>query len=173
MTITPDTKDWTWVLEQACPECGYDATAVAPTEVAGLLRANLGDWSDILAKPNLAVRPSPEVWSPLEYGCHVRDVLRLFHTRLQLMLADSGVRFENWDQDQTALEDRYDLADPAMVSKELADAGETLAAAFAAVEGEQWSHRGVRSDGAEFTVATFSRYFLHDVVHHVADVRGR
>jgi hypothetical protein len=25
--ITPDTKDWTWVLERACPECGFDPAA--------------------------------------------------------------------------------------------------------------------------------------------------
>ena len=31
--ITPDTKDWTWVLEQACPECGYDAGSVDPSEI--------------------------------------------------------------------------------------------------------------------------------------------
>ena len=30
--------------------------------------------------------------------------------------------------------------------------------------------RGVRSNGAQFTVATFAAYFLHDVEHHVWDV---
>jgi len=24
MPIMPDTKDWTWVLRRACPECGFD-----------------------------------------------------------------------------------------------------------------------------------------------------
>ena len=23
MTIEPDTKDWTWVLDRPCPECGF------------------------------------------------------------------------------------------------------------------------------------------------------
>ena len=27
MSITPDTKDWTWVLERPCPECGFEALA--------------------------------------------------------------------------------------------------------------------------------------------------
>jgi hypothetical protein len=30
---------------------------------------------------------------------------------------------------------------------------------------------GDRSDGSSFTVESFARYFLHDPVHHVADVR--
>jgi hypothetical protein len=24
VTIIPDTKDWTWVLDRPCPECGLD-----------------------------------------------------------------------------------------------------------------------------------------------------
>ena len=37
--ITPDDKDWTWVLESTCPECGFDASACAHTDVADLIRA--------------------------------------------------------------------------------------------------------------------------------------
>jgi hypothetical protein len=49
----------------------------------------------------------------------------------------------------------------------------TIAARFAAVTGDQWSRRGRRSDGAQFTVETFARYFIHDPVHHLYDVTGR
>mgnify|MGYP000205025455 CR=1 FL=1 len=44
--------------------------------------------------------------------------------------------------------------------------------AFDSVTGEQWQRPGRRSDGAVFTVDTFSRYLLHDVVHHGWDVTG-
>ena len=30
MPIVPDDKDWTWVLERPCPECGFDAATVPP-----------------------------------------------------------------------------------------------------------------------------------------------
>ncbi len=36
--IVPDTKDWTWVLERACPECGFDATDFSPHQVASEAR---------------------------------------------------------------------------------------------------------------------------------------
>lgn len=26
-SIVADDKDWTWVIERACPECGFDAGA--------------------------------------------------------------------------------------------------------------------------------------------------
>ena len=40
MPIVPDDKDWTWVLQRPCPECGFDASALAPEGVAPLLRAD-------------------------------------------------------------------------------------------------------------------------------------
>ena len=35
MTIVPDDKNWTWVLERECPECGFDAPAVDVERVGG------------------------------------------------------------------------------------------------------------------------------------------
>jgi hypothetical protein len=89
------------------------------------------------------------------------------------MLTDDAPGFANWDQDVTAVAERYDLQDPAVVAVELAQASEDMAAAFDAVRGEEWERTGVRSDGAQFTVDSFARYFLHDIEHHVWDVTGR
>ncbi len=43
---------------------------------------------------------------------------------------------------------------------------------FEGVDGSQWQRTGRRSDGAEFTVESFARYFIHDPVHHLHDVTG-
>jgi hypothetical protein len=110
------------------------------------------------------------VWSPLEYGCHVRDVCVLFGQRLQLMLTQDDPVFANWDQDQTALERRYWEQRPAAVAAELIAAADTVAAGFAAVHADQWDRPGRRSNGSVFTVDTFARYFLHDLAHHAADI---
>jgi len=40
------------------------------------------------------------------------------------------------------------------------------------VSGDQWQRTGFRSDGAWFTVESFARYFIHDLVHHLYDVTG-
>jgi hypothetical protein len=174
VTLTPDTKDWTWVLERRCDECGFDASTTGHESVAALLRANVERWREILARPadSLRRRTRDDRWSPLEYACHVRDVFRLYNERLALMLRDDDPTFPNWDQDVTAVEERYGEQDPAVVADELADAGERLATSFDAVAGDQWSRTGARSDGARFTVDTFARYFVHDPIHHVWDVTG-
>lgn len=60
-----------------------------------------------------------------------------------------------------------------MVAVAPAAEAEQTAAAFAAVEDSQLDRRGLRSDGSAFTVDTLARYFLHDALHHVWDVRPR
>jgi hypothetical protein len=100
-------------------------------------------------------------------------VYRLFNARLILMLLEDEPTFENWDQDETAIADRYAEQDPDIVAEELAEAAESFSSRLAALEPPQLERRGRRSDGAEFTVATFGQYFLHDVVHHLWDVTGQ
>lgn len=170
--ITPDTKDWTWVLETPCPECGYDAGAVEPDTLGERTRAAIPRWQAVLARPDARTRPRDDAWSPAEYGCHVRDVFSIFDGRLQLMLAEDDPAFANWDQDVTAVEGRYDEQDPAEVAVALAAAGTAIAARFDGVSGAQWERTGRRSDGAVFTTRTFGRYFLHDIEHHLDDVGG-
>ncbi|MFJ9694196.1 DinB family protein [Kitasatospora sp. NPDC101183] len=172
--IAPDTKDWTWVLERPCPDCGLNTPAVVREDVAGMIRANAEGWLAVLGgeEEGLRRRPQPSVWSPLEYACHVRDVYRLFLVRLNLMLDEDDPLFPNWDQDETAVAERYGEQDPRVVAGELAEAAQALAAAFEAVAGERWRRTGNRSDGARFTVESFSRYLIHDPVHHLVDVTG-
>ena len=169
MTITPDDKDWTWVLRRPCPECGFDTQSFGRDSVALLLRENATAWQGVLAEPHARVRPQADRWSPLEYGCHVRDAYRLYTVRLELMLTEHDPLFANWDQDETALADRYDEQDPAVVAVELTEAADALADAFDEVSGAMWERTGRRSDGANFTVESFARYFVHDPVHHLHD----
>lgn len=129
-------------------------------------------WRAVLRRPDAAQRPDDDTWSALEYACHVRDVFALFDQRLNLMLAEDGARFEDWDQDRTAVEKDYANAEPSEVARELAAEGHQAADAFARVREGDWGRRGLRSNGSEFTVLTLSQYFLHDVVHHLHDVDG-
>ncbi len=168
--IEPDTKDWTWVLDRPCPECGFVASALDRAALGDAVRATVPRWAAALGRPDVRVRPAPQVWSPLEYGAHVRDVLRVFDVRLRLMLAHDDPQFANWDQDATAVADRYDLQDPAVVSDELTAAAAVIAADFDAVPDDAWGRTGRRSNGSVFTVESLGGYFLHDVMHHLHDV---
>lgn len=175
VAITPDTKDWTWVMTRPCSECGFDPSAVRHADVADRIARSAADWGDALARPDVRVRPDQHTWSVLEYGCHVRDVLRIMRTRLELMLtydeaSTDGATFANWDQDLTAIDDRYGEQDSAVVADEIADSAAEFALAYRAVQDDQWHRRGLRSNGSVFTVESFAAYALHDLEHHRVDV---
>ena len=169
--VPPDGKDWTWVLQRPCPECGLQASEVAAGDVAGRLRRATDAWVGVLSRDDVRVRPRPGVWSPLEYACHVRDVHAVYDARLRLMLETDDPLYPNWDQDATALASDYPGQDPVVVADQLRTSGFALADRFAGVA--DWSRPGRRSDGASFTVGSFAQYFLHDVEHHLWDVRAR
>lgn len=166
---TPDDKDWTWVLDRPCPECGFDASTVDVSSVGNLLRDQIPTWQTVLARAGVRDRPAPTTWSPLEYACHVRDVFGVFRHRLDRMLNEDGPHYANWDQDETAVAERYDLTDPAVLTDELTAAAQDLADLFDTVSGDQWTRTGFRSDGASFTIESFARYFIHDPIHHLWD----
>ena len=170
MSITPDTKDWTWVLERVCPECGFDVRSYPKEETGALIRESASRWRELLGQPGVRSRPEEAVWSGLEYGSHVRDVFRLYDERLVMMLEEDNPLYPNWDQNETALEKNYEKNDPATVADELSLAAHRLAERFDALSDEDWKRTGIRSDGANFTVETFARYLVHDPIHHVHDV---
>ena len=169
----PDTKDWTWVLDEQCPECGFDTSAPQRSSLASLTDVIGQRWAEAMAMaPAPSQRPAPAVWSPLEYACHVRDVFDLASYRVGLMRDEEAPSFANWDQDATAVESDYAAQDPQVVTGQLFEAAQRFAEVVRDVPDDAWARTGLRGDGAAFTIESFVRYLLHDPVHHLTDVTG-
>ena len=82
-----DDKDWTWVLQRRCDQCGAEVGTVARDALGERFFVAAEEWVRILEEnPAVEVRPAPDVWSPLEYGAHVRDVYAMTSERLDLLL---------------------------------------------------------------------------------------
>ncbi len=172
--VQPDEKDWTWVLQRRCEQCGLTAGEVEVGEIAPRAFVVAQEWVQILrSHPAVEVRPEPGVWSPLEYGGHVRDVYRVFEQRLAATLGADDPVFDDWDQNQTARLRHYAGADPERVAVELEQAATELLTRVEQIPADGWSRPGTRSNGSRFTVTTLLQYFLHDVVHHLWDVTGQ
>lgn len=118
----------------------------------------------------MAIRLDESRWSDLEYACHVRDVCLIMDGRLARMLSEDDPLFANWDQDATAIDERYDEQDPLTVSTGLALAADQFGQRIEAIQSDEWSRPGTRSNGSRFTVETLVRYALHDLGHHQWDV---
>lgn len=167
-TVPADSKDWTFVIDNGCPQCGFRPQAVEDT--GARLRSARDLWRVVLQRDDATLRPEPQIWSATEYACHIRDVCILFSERLDLMLTHDDPEFRNWDQDATAIAQDYFHQDPAVVLTELSEALTATAEDFDAVGPDQWDRPGRRSNGSTFTVGTFAVYLLHDVEHHGWDV---
>ncbi|RPA20093.1 DinB family protein [Gordonia sp. OPL2] len=172
MSIVPDSKNWTWVLDRPCEACGLETARIEFRRIPELIVDNAAQWDRVLGRAAPRLRPNDSTWSPLEYAAHVRDVFDRFSVRLTMMLTEDDPLFENWDQEATAIADRYNEQDPSTVLQELQANGSELAQRFAAVPDTALSRTGRRSDGSTFTVETLGRYFIHDPIHHLFDVTG-
>lgn len=170
LPLTPDAKDWTWVLERPCPECGFDPANFPRDGFTHVLIDSAAEWTTVLARDAVETRADEERWSDLEYGCHVRDVYRVMDGRLASMLSEDDPLFQNWDQDETAVDERYSEQDPALVNAQLLIAADQFAQRVARIQPDEWSRPGTRSNGSRFTVETLVRYALHDLLHHRWDV---
>jgi DinB superfamily len=170
--LVADDKDWTWVLERRCPECGFDAAAMPLDQASALLTDAAAQLQVALSRPDARKRPTPTTWSALEYSCHVRETFAVFRNRIALVIEQDDPTFANWDQDATAVEQRYDLQDPDIVGSELQAALDTLVRELETIPDDAWDRPALRSNGSRFTLATLVRYLVHDPVHHVHDVQS-
>ena len=75
---------------EACEVCGFEWDAIEAGDVPVRLRVALAGWVALLESGDaaLGVRPSSGVWSVMEYGAHVRDVLLNLRDRIVVGLAE-------------------------------------------------------------------------------------
>lgn len=168
--VPGESRDWTFVLEGGCPECGWEPVP----DVARLREAwdaALAAWPALLAGPEAEARPEPTVWSPLEYGSHARDMIRALAVRIASMVEQEDPEFANWDGDLANVLRRDWAADPAELIRDIDRAGREAAAVLDRLGEADWDRAGHRGDGVGFTVLSLFQYLQHDVSHHVMDAR--
>ncbi len=59
----PDDKDWTWVLGEPCPECGYDAATIVRRDVPTLTLDAAVRLAAAVRAEDATLRPGPQTWS--------------------------------------------------------------------------------------------------------------
>lgn len=166
----PDSKGWTWVLEEVCTECGQCVRALNPGQVAGLVRGSVQLFAWLLQRADVAGRPSPGVWSQLEYCAHVGELHVVMNERLGLIITRETPVFADWDQDEAAIRNGYATRDPALVAQQLHDSAGAFAETLESPSDAQMPRRGYRSNGSVSTAATLAKYAWHDAAHHLHEV---
>lgn len=160
-----------------CAECQFDFDAVDLESTAAAVGAVARRFAAPLTRglPDedldaiVRTRPAPEMWSALEYACHVRDVLGLNVSRISRALVEDRPVVEAMRRVEVVAERGYNEQERAGVLAEIETAAEALAALLASVGGDGWDRAVVR-DGEELTVGWMARNVVHECSHHLLDV---
>ena len=157
-----------------CDECGLVSASIPVADIPNALVA-LGPIyrARLDADPaRLRARPSPEVWSALEYACHVRDVLEVQRGRLLLALAEDRPTFIPMGRDERVTRDHYNDQDPLMVADELETAATAIGTEFAELSPEQWERTGIYNwpTSSERSMVWLGRHTIHEGSHHLRDI---
>jgi DinB family protein len=162
-----------------CRSCGFTSGLVRWDTTADVLQGYAEEWQRLLRAPGLSDRPTgAPFWSPLESGCHVRDMCLLFPTRLDAILGKSMIAPRSSAAADTAVDAapdptagdgrRYRDEEPRQVAEELGRAAEALARRLAALSADDWDRDDPRLADPRLTLGFLTRHLLHDIAHHLA-----
>ncbi len=159
-----------------CRECGYSYDLDAATRSGDDIRVGVAELSRLMtttARPALAGRTRPDLWSPLEYTCHVRDVLLVQRERVLLARRVDLPEAVPMGRDERVGHDGYAEQDPAQVAEELTAAARLLVNALDRLDAADWERRLVYTwpERGERTLRWVAAHTLHEVCHHLLDVR--
>jgi hypothetical protein len=157
-----------------CDECGFGYASVAAAEVPVRLEGFAGRYAQALAgAADVRRRPAAEVWSALEYACHVRDVLAVQRERLELAMRADAPEFPPMGRDELVISRAYNAQEPDAVLAAIGGNAAALAAAFGALGPAELDRVGLYPwpEPVERTLLWLGRHTVHEGEHHLMDIR--
>jgi hypothetical protein len=157
-----------------CEECGFRYGDLARTALAPALGDQGRRLVTLLSGPidDPAQRRQPDVWSPVEYACHVRDVLLVQRDRLFVALVEDEPSFKPMYREERVVFDRYDDQAIEIVTAQLLMAAAMAAHAFAGLTDEQWERPLIYGypDPARRDLEWMAHHAVHEMTHHSGDI---
>lgn len=118
-------------------------------------------------------RARPDVWSPLEYACHLRDVLLVQRERVLAARRTSGHDCASMGREERAEHDGYSEQDPAEVARQLADAAALFSNVLARLSADDWDRTVLYHypETRERSLRWVAVHTVHELQHHLLDIR--
>jgi hypothetical protein len=157
-----------------CEQCGFSYD-VDRDAITAWMRSDARAFVAKLARlDDTAVRrrPAPQVWSPLEYACHLRDMLRVQTERVRLTQRELDPEFVPMGRDERVVDDHYNEQDPAAVAAELVAAADALADLLDGLDADGWQRTGFYNypERALRNVEWIAIHTVHELFHHRGDI---
>ncbi len=161
-------------MADKCGQCGfvYDLSAAATARQAIDERVDavvaILDARDV----DVRSRRQPEVWSPLEYGCHLRDMLLVQRERVLAALRADRPECTAMGRDERVLHDGYADQEPVDVGRQLADAAQMFGNVLGRLSEDDWNRTLLYNfpETRERSLRWVAVHTLHDVHHHLGDI---
>jgi hypothetical protein len=136
------------------------------------------EWRSFLADADDAYLrriPAPGIFSPVQYGAHVRDIQRVYGDRILLMLQEENPVFPQFNPDEDSW-NAFNEIDAGVLADQIREQAQRLAEILAGLAPDDWSRTMVRDGGSDgvysFTVAGLASYAVHESRHHLLDANG-
>lgn len=163
-----------WVTDQ-CPDCGFVYDLSQSGTVERDIRERVADVVAILRnrKVDLRSRRQPGVWSPLEYGCHLRDMLLVQRERVLAARRADRPDCSPSGRDERVVHDGYAEQQPEDVARQLADAAQLFSNVLTRLAAEDWDRAVVYHypETRERSLRWVAIHTLHEAQHHLLDIR--
>jgi hypothetical protein len=158
-----------------CAECGYEYGETPRVGLPAALRDRASAYRPILVGLDDQVvrsHPAPGVWSILEYGCHVRDLLTVQRERVTQALDLDNPDFASMRREERVAEERYNEQVPTVVADQLADGADALAGQLESLDDAGWRRTGLYHWPVTMlrSVEWIGQHSLHECVHHLKDI---
>jgi DinB superfamily len=159
-----------------CEECGFDYDLAEALAAGSAIIDGVAEVTDLLGsgRADLRTRRRSNTWSPLEYGCHLRDVLLVQRERVLAVRRVDCPTFDPMGRDERVEHDGYADQDPVRVSRQLTEAAYLYANDLSRLRPEDWKRRSAMYNyptRSERSLRWIAMHALHEVRHHLLDVR--
>ncbi len=158
-----------------CDECGFEydlaeAPAAGPAIVQGV-----GEFVVMLSDRavDLRTRRQPQTWSPLEYACHLRDVLLVQRERVLAARRFDRPSFDPMGRDERVEHDGYADQDADDVVRQFIDAAHLFANVLSRLGANDWERTVMYNypTRLERSLRWVAVHTVHEVRHHLVDIR--
>jgi hypothetical protein len=159
-----------------CQECDYTYDLSTARAAAQAIRGQVADIATVLRGPGeLGKRLVPEVWAPVEYACHVRDVLLVQRERALSALRNDKPACPPMGRDERVEHDGYATQVPEDVARQITDAAQMFTNVLDRLGDSDWSRSLVYNypEPTERSLEWLAVHTLHEVQHHLRDIRGQ
>lgn len=161
-----------------CPQCGDHPASLPPAALGPLAVERARSWREYLARTDdaeLRAIPEPGVFSPIQYGAHVRDIIRVYGDRMILGLEQDSPTVPIFNPPQEVWAE-YNHLDAEQLGTDIEAQATKLADTAAGLDDTAWKRVVVNDRGVygvySFTLAGLACNAVHEAHHHLLDATG-